>query len=151
MAEIHNGGELCDFMENGEIFSEHSCLNAHMGTENTGDTYDCDEYGENFPMLHNSAPTGETLSVLNQCRKAFSLPPNVHQRTWIGDKSFEYSDCEEAFVDQSHLQANRITHNGETLYEQKQCGRAFTYSTSHAVSVKMHTVEKPYECKECGK
>ncbi|XP_055095095.1 zinc finger protein 426 isoform X3 [Symphalangus syndactylus] len=53
----HNGGELCDCEQCGEILSEHSCLKTHMRTQSTGNTHDCNQYGKDFLTLHEKTST----------------------------------------------------------------------------------------------
>ncbi|XP_075854382.1 uncharacterized protein LOC105885449 isoform X1 [Microcebus murinus] len=149
-ARSHSGG--CDCKQCGNVFSEHSCLKTHMSIQNGENISECNQYGEDLLSLHKKTSIGRKLSVFDQCGKSFSLTLNGEfQRKCPQDKSFECSDCGETFVNQSHLQAHKRTHNGEKLYEWEQCGKVFPNSTSRPVHVEMHIVKNPYECKECGK
>ncbi|XP_009195330.2 LOW QUALITY PROTEIN: zinc finger protein 778 [Papio anubis] len=153
-ARSHNGGQLCDRTQFGEAFSEHSGLSTHVRTQNTGDSCVSNHYEKDFfiPCQKTWFKIGEQFSVLDQCGKAFSPTPNVvYQQTCTRDKPLDCSDCGEAVLNQSYLQARVGTHSGEGTWNWKQCGKALTHSTGCATPVEMHTVRNPHVCRECGK
>ncbi|XP_020021400.2 uncharacterized protein [Castor canadensis] len=151
MAEGHNGGELCDWKQYGELFSKHSCLNTHMNTKSTGNTYDCNQHGNDFHPLHKKTSTLEKLSEFSQSEEIFMTPDIVYQKISVEEKSYKCSDSGKSFVNQSHIQTHERTHNGDKLYECKEHGRSFINSTNLAVLIETLNAKKPYRCKECGK
>uniref|UniRef100_H0XCC6 Zinc finger protein 560 n=1 Tax=Otolemur garnettii TaxID=30611 RepID=H0XCC6_OTOGA len=150
-ARNHNGGELYDYKQCGNVFSEHSCLKTHMSIQNENIS-EYNQYGEDFLSLHKETSTRGKHSVFDERGKSFSLTLNVEfQRKYTQDKYFECNDCGKTFVNQSHIQAHRKTHYGEKLYECEHCGKVFPDSMTCAVHVETHIVKNTYECKECGK
>ncbi|KAM6168497.1 zinc finger protein 426-like [Erethizon dorsatum] len=151
MAGNHSGGELCDWKQYEEFFSEYTCLKTYMKTQSTGNSYDCDQHGKDFLTVQQETSTGEKISALNQSGDICMSPNVVYQKTSTQEKSFECSDCGKSFVNQSYLQAHWGIHSGDKLYEWEEDGRSFINSTSLPVLIEMLNAEKPYKCKECGK
>lgn len=59
MAGSHSGAELCDCKPCRDFISGHVCLKSHMGTQNTGSTSECDQYGADILPLQKEISTGE--------------------------------------------------------------------------------------------
>ncbi|KAM6168496.1 zinc finger protein 248-like [Erethizon dorsatum] len=151
MAGSHSGVELCDYKPCGDFISGEACLKSHMGTQNTGSTSECDQYGIDILSVHKEISTGEKLSMSNQCEPNFSQHPTVlYPRRCTQDKAFEGSDYGEAFVDQSDLQTDSRVHGANHVHELKECGMDFFHSNSLSELMQTHNAEKPYKSKECG-
>ncbi|XP_063084680.1 zinc finger protein 426 [Cavia porcellus] len=152
MAGSHSGAELCDCKPCRDFISGHVCLKSHMGTQNTGSTSECDQYGADILPLQKEISTGEKFSMSNQCEPTFNQPQTVpYPRKCTQDKPFEGTDHREAFVDHSDFQADPRIHSGNKLHELKKCGIDFLHSNSLDVLMQTHNAEKPYKGKECGK
>ncbi|KAM4857516.1 zinc finger protein 426-like isoform 4-T4 [Urocitellus parryii] len=151
LASCHNGEELYDFKPHGEIFKGHSHFLTNMGTQNRGNTWDYDQFGNDFPTLHKET-SAEKLAVFSQYRKDCSVTPNgAYQATCMQARAFQCSDFGQTFVSQSHLPSQGRIHSEDKLFLWEQCGDAFSHSRSRATHVQTYTGKKAYECKECGK
>ncbi|XP_014652395.1 PREDICTED: zinc finger protein 426-like [Ceratotherium simum simum] len=73
----HNGWELCECKECGKDFSEQLRLKMHRRTHYGGNTYEDNQCGKSFLILHKKSSTREEISVFNQWRKAIGLTPNI--------------------------------------------------------------------------
>ncbi|XP_058381775.1 zinc finger protein 426-like [Diceros bicornis minor] len=112
----HSGWELCECKECGKDFSEQLCLKKHRRIHYGGNTYEDNQCGKSFLILHKKSSTREKISVFNQWRKAINLTPNiVSGETSMHKKAFECSDSGKAFVNQSYFQAQMRSHSREKL------------------------------------
>ncbi|XP_052567680.1 zinc finger protein 431-like, partial [Peromyscus californicus insignis] len=85
----------------------------------------------------------EDLEVEEHCQS--SQKQRRHEKTYTGEKSYEYNQCGKTFTQYSHLQRHETTHTGEKHYECNQCGKAFARHSALQLHERTHTGEKPYE------
>ncbi|XP_027951327.1 zinc finger protein OZF-like [Eumetopias jubatus] len=101
---------------------------------------------------HEKTHVGLKYYECSECGKVISKKSRliVHQRTHTGEKPFKCSGCGKAFSQKSHLVTHQTVHTGEKLYG-CECGKAFSRKSHLITHQRTHTGEKPYECSDCGK
>ncbi|CAI9548909.1 unnamed protein product, partial [Staurois parvus] len=106
----------------------------------------CDKAMERSIFTHQKVHTGEKPYQCSECDKAF-IKKFRHQRIHTGEK-YQCSECDKIYQITSTHQ--RI-HTGEKPYQCSECDKAFIKKSNFVRHQRIHTGEKPYQCSECDK
>ncbi|XP_077109777.1 oocyte zinc finger protein XlCOF8.4-like [Ranitomeya variabilis] len=99
-----------------------------------------------------SHPVGKTFQC-SECETCFADQSSLvlHQRIHIREKSLSCSECGKRFKQKSDLVIHQRIHTGEKPYSCSECGRSFNQKTHLNRHLSVHTGVKPYSCLKCGR
>lgn len=102
---------------------------------------------------HQKTYLGKKPHECSQCGKAFSRKAQLirHQRIERGEKPHGCNECGKTFRQKNHLITHQRCHTGEKPYGCIPCGQIFNQKSQLIRHQRRHTGEKPYQCIQCGK
>ncbi|XP_048344967.1 zinc finger protein 436-like isoform X2 [Sphaerodactylus townsendi] len=166
---IHIGEKLYCCSDCGKRFSENSNLIQHQkesSHHSGGKSFVCLDNGKNSSvgkadesqrrsqlLLHQRTHLGEKPFECSECGKRFKQSASLHQhlKTHTGEKPFECTECGKRFHYKVLLHHHQRTHTGEKPFQCSECGKSFSWRGNLQKHLRSHTGEKPFECSECGK
>ncbi|CAL4260484.1 unnamed protein product [Meganyctiphanes norvegica] len=74
-----------------------------------------------------------------------------HQITPTDGKTYQYSQYDKAFSQNTSINAHQETHTEEKPYQCSQCDKTFSHKGNLKTHQIKHTGEKPYQCSQCDK
>ncbi|XP_060094004.1 zinc finger protein ZFP2-like [Heteronotia binoei] len=107
----------------------------------------------NHLQCHQRTQIGGKPFECSECGKRFSQSGDLllHQRIHTGEKPFQCSECGKRFRLSGTLEQHLRIHAGEKAFECTECGKRFGQSSTLQHHIRTHAGEKPFECSECGK
>ncbi|XP_069494841.1 zinc finger protein 25-like isoform X2 [Ambystoma mexicanum] len=138
-------------LKNGEV------LTSQQKTQENVRPYIYNKYDNLFNQEgHLSYPrtyVGEKRYQCTECEESFSEKAYLitHQRTHTRERPFQCNDCEKSFSQKVYLITHQRTHTGERPYQCMDCDKSFTQKGTLNTHQRTHTGERPYHCTQCEK